>query len=141
MEARLACFAAGRPVASLADAAGVDKTDATGWAALVFIGVSSGIGYMLWLTALGHASPTHATLFLSLTGEVAGTWASVGRPPNLICGVGFTMSLFIGMLAFPADAGLIDETKIGVLMGSLASALAGAAVLLLAKGPRAEEAA
>jgi len=30
----------------------------------------------------------------SLTGEVAGTWASVGRPPNLICGVGFVTQGF-----------------------------------------------
>ncbi|MFN9974436.1 MAG: N,N-dimethylformamidase beta subunit family domain-containing protein, partial [Phycisphaerae bacterium] len=31
---------------------------------------------------------------VSLTGEVAGTWASVGRPPNLICGVGFVTQGF-----------------------------------------------
>jgi drug/metabolite transporter (DMT)-like permease len=40
---------------------------ATGWAALVFVGMSSGVGYMLWLTALRHASTSHATLFLSLS--------------------------------------------------------------------------
>ncbi|HMN71509.1 MAG TPA: Na+/H+ antiporter NhaA [Rhodoblastus sp.] len=51
----------------------------------------------------------------------------------LVCGVGFTMSLFIGMLAFPPEAELLDETKIGVLMGSLASAVCGVLVLLLAK--------
>lgn len=38
-----------------------------GWAAVVFIGVSSGIGYWLWLWALGHASPTRVTVFLSLS--------------------------------------------------------------------------
>jgi drug/metabolite transporter (DMT)-like permease len=41
------------------------------WGALAFIGASSGIGYMLWLTALRHASPTHATLFLSLSPPTA----------------------------------------------------------------------
>ncbi|MFT4097422.1 MAG: Na+/H+ antiporter NhaA, partial [Rhodoblastus sp.] len=51
---------------------------------------------------------------------------------SLVCGVGFTMSLFIGMLAFPPEAQLLDETKIGVLIGSLASAVCGATVLLLA---------
>ena len=38
-----------------------------GWAAVVFIGVGSGIGYYLWLWALNHASPTRVTVFLSLS--------------------------------------------------------------------------
>jgi drug/metabolite transporter (DMT)-like permease len=36
------------------------------WAAVVFIGVSSGIGYFWWLYALKHESPTRVTVFLSL---------------------------------------------------------------------------
>ncbi|PIC01478.1 Na+/H+ antiporter NhaA [Caulobacter sp. X] len=50
----------------------------------------------------------------------------------VLCGIGFTMSLFIGGLAF-GDPKLIDETKIGVLAGSLASALLGLALLRLAR--------
>jgi Na+:H+ antiporter, NhaA family len=42
----------------------------------------------------------------------------------LLCGIGFTMSLFIGGLAF-TDSTQGDAVKIGVLMGSIASALCG----------------
>jgi NhaA family Na+:H+ antiporter len=47
----------------------------------------------------------------------------------LLCGIGFTMSLFIGNLAFPDSPHLIDEVKVGVLMGSILAAIAGVLVL------------
>ena len=46
----------------------------------------------------------------------------------LLTGVGFTMSLFVGTLAFPAD-GYDADIRIAVLLGSLASAVAGYLVL------------
>ncbi len=48
----------------------------------------------------------------------------------LLCGVGFTMSLFIGSLAFE-EQGLAYQTqvKVGVLVGSIISAVAGAYLL------------
>ncbi|MEN2710720.1 Na+/H+ antiporter NhaA [Sphingomonas sp. NPDC092331] len=48
---------------------------------------------------------------------------------SLLAGIGFTMSLFIGGLAFPDRPELIDQVKIGVLAGSILSAIAGYLVL------------
>lgn len=61
--------------------------------------------------------------------------ASVGQlyAVSVICGVGFTMSLFVGNLAFTSPD-LLAETKAGVFVGSLASALLGL-LLLKVFGP------
>ncbi len=53
---------------------------------------------------------------------------------SLLCGIGFTMSLFIGLLAFPDSAELQTKLKIGILAGSLASGLLGALVLARTSG-------
>ncbi|WP_188769959.1 Na+/H+ antiporter NhaA [Novosphingobium endophyticum] len=54
---------------------------------------------------------------------------------SVLCGIGFTMSLFIGALAFPMHPVLIEEAKLGVLVGSLFSSLLGYAILRLAARP------
>ncbi len=46
----------------------------------------------------------------------------------LLCGIGFTMSLFIGLLAFDEPA-MQDRVKFGILAGSLIAGLAGYTVL------------
>lgn len=51
----------------------------------------------------------------------------------VICGIGFTMSLFVGMLAFSGYDMLMTEMKVGVLIGSLISAIFGGIILLIAK--------
>jgi len=59
------------------------------------------------------------------------SWAQI-YGVALLAGIGFTMSLFIGGLAFPGDAALMDEVKIGVLAGSILSAVVGFLVLYVA---------
>jgi NhaA family Na+:H+ antiporter len=46
-----------------------------------------------------------------------------------LCGIGFTMSLFIAILAF-GEGRLLDMSKIGTLAGSVAAAICGSCFLL-----------
>lgn len=89
----------------------------------LFLGKQLGVFGFAWLAIkTGVASlPRHASL-TQLYGVA------------LLCGIGFTMSLFIGALAF-TDAATVDATKIGVLTGSLASAVAGFLLLRLSGKP------
>ncbi|ARR54823.1 Na+/H+ antiporter NhaA [Rhizorhabdus wittichii DC-6] len=88
-----------------------------GIAAGLFLGKQAGIfGSVRLAVALGLAQRPAGASWTQLYGVA------------LLCGIGFTMSLFIGGLAF-SDPLLIDEVKIGVLGGSILSAIAGYALL------------
>ncbi|CAN5453303.1 Na+/H+ antiporter NhaA [soil metagenome] len=89
----------------------------------LFLGKQAGIFGTVWLLVrLGWAErPRDAS------------WAQV-YGVALLCGIGFTMSLFIGALAFGDGSHLNDEAKLGVLAGSILSAIAGWAVLRWAAG-------
>jgi NhaA family Na+:H+ antiporter len=50
---------------------------------------------------------------------------------SLLTGIGFTMSIFIGNLAFDPALGLQNDVRVGILMGSLLSAVFGFLVLHL----------
>jgi NhaA family Na+:H+ antiporter len=50
----------------------------------------------------------------------------------ILCGIGFTMSLFIGLLAFD-DPSIQDKVKIGILTGSALSGIVGSGVLLVSR--------
>lgn len=53
---------------------------------------------------------------------------------SILCGIGFTMSLFIGTLAFEGlPEEYLTQVKLGVLIGSIFSALLAAGILLLSK--------
>ncbi|RYD86230.1 MAG: Na(+)/H(+) antiporter NhaA, partial [Sphingomonadales bacterium] len=83
----------------------------------LFLGKQIGIfGGIRLAVACGLAKP-----------PVSATWLQV-YGVALLCGIGFTMSLFIGGLAFDNPL-FSDEVKIGVLGGSLMSAVCGYAVL------------
>lgn len=92
-----------------------------GIAAGLFFGKQIGIFGSVWLAVkLGFAGKMRGATWLQVYGTA------------LLCGIGFTMSLFIGALAFPGNALLIEEAKIGVLMGSFVSAIVGYLVLRFA---------
>jgi Na+:H+ antiporter, NhaA family len=86
----------------------------------LFVGKQAGIFGSVWIAV---------KLRLAMRPANA-SWAQV-YGVSLLCGIGFTMSLFIGGLAFPQGA-QADAVKIGVLAGSILSALAGLAVLRFA---------
>ena len=90
-------------------------------AAGLFLGKQIGIFGAIWgANRLGVAQRPHKVSWLQIYGMA------------LLAGIGFTMSLFIGTLAFPGNVLLIEEVKIGVLAGSILSAVIGAAVLAFA---------
>ncbi|MFA7595811.1 MAG: Na+/H+ antiporter NhaA [Novosphingobium sp.] len=91
-----------------------------GIAAGLFLGKQLGIFAAVWLAARsGFAAKPRGATWLQIYGVA------------VICGIGFTMSLFIGGLAF-GDPKLVEEAKLGTLAGSLVAALAGYALLRFA---------
>lgn len=67
------------------------RLNPSGWMAVLFIGLSSGIGYVLWLWALKNTTPTRVTVFLSLspiTAALLGVWI-LGEPfpPGVLLGL------------------------------------------------------
>ncbi|MFT4027690.1 MAG: Na+/H+ antiporter NhaA [Novosphingobium sp.] len=90
-------------------------------AAGLFLGKQAGIlGAIALARMTGFAAPPRGASWAQLWGVA------------ILCGIGFTMSLFIAGLAFPADPGFAEEAKLGILAGSLLSAALGYGMLRLA---------
>jgi NhaA family Na+:H+ antiporter len=51
---------------------------------------------------------------------------------SMLCGIGFTMSLFLGTLTFQNETAYLTEIRFGVLLGSLLSGIAGSIALSVA---------
>jgi len=84
----------------------------------LFLGKQLGIFGAIWLAVrAGFAPQPEGTSWRQLYGAA------------MLCGIGFTMSLFIGALAFPADVARIDAAKLGTLAGSMLAAVAGYIIL------------
>jgi NhaA family Na+:H+ antiporter len=85
-----------------------------GIAAGLFLGKQVGVFAAIWLCTR-----------LRLADVPAGAgWGQV-YGMSVLCGIGFTMSLFIGNIAFQEGSAATDAVKMGVLMGSIASAALG----------------
>jgi len=109
--------------------AGVSVTDLTRDALLH--PVTMGIAFGLFLgKQLGVLGVTYIARALGWAALPVGTTALQYYGVTLLTGVGFTMSLFIGNLAFVTPDSL-TEVKIGVLAGSLVSGIAGYVILRL----------
>jgi NhaA family Na+:H+ antiporter len=89
----------------------------------LFIGKPFGVFAMTWLTVkLGLAALPPQTSWMHTLGMAA------------LCGIGFTMSLFIGSLAYEETGLLYAGTeRLGVIVGSLASGVLGYLILARAK--------
>lgn len=108
--------------------AGVSMSDAMhtvplGIATGLFVGKQLGIFGLCFLAIkLGWAKLPDGASWGSLYGV------------SILCGVGFTMSLFIGTLAFenvPLDVKIIFDERLGIILGSLLSGVVGYLVLHL----------
>ena len=95
----------------------------------------SGVGLAVFLGLLvgkfvGVFSATWLFIKLRVIQKPEGaTWASFASV-CMICGIGFTVSMFMAGLSYPAEhADLLNDAKLGILMGTIASAVVGSLML------------
>jgi Na+:H+ antiporter, NhaA family len=86
------------------------------------LGIALGLVLGKPIGIVAAATIGHVTR-LAPFGEGLGFKAIVGL--GLLCGIGFTMSLFIASLAFVDDGGLFEASVLGVLIASVIAAVSG----------------
>ncbi|MEC3948900.1 Na+/H+ antiporter NhaA [Sphingobium sp. HWE2-09] len=98
--------------------------------AMLFAPLSLGVAMGLFLgKQVGVFGAVWIAVRLGFAERPAGaSWSQI-YGMAMLCGIGFTMSLFIGALAFPGQPMFVEEAKGGILLGSLLSALSGYVVL------------
>lgn len=101
--------------ASLLD--GIFSPVSLGIALGLFVGKQVGVTFAVWLSVkLGVAELPQGTSLMQMYGVA------------MLCGIGFTMALFVAHLAF-VDPAHLDAAKLSILIGSTISAVAGSIVL------------
>jgi NhaA family Na+:H+ antiporter len=93
------------------------------------LGIACGLVFGKLIGVFGSAAIAIRLGFADL--PVHASWTQL-LGTALLCGIGFTMSLFIGLLAFAGAPFLQEEVKIGILAGSAVAAILGSLVLLAA---------
>ena len=79
---------------------------------------------------IGVFALSYISVKLKLADKPSGSTWSALYGVSILTGIGFTMSLFVGNLAFVNNLEYMDGVKIGVLTGSLLSTLFGYFLLL-----------
>ena len=114
-------------------------------AGLSFAGISLGsLAHPITLgVALGLVAGKAIGIFSASSLALRLGWAELPALVNggqlfgvaALCGIGFTMSLFIGTLAFGAADEYPNLVKLGVMTGSVVAAILGSVILSVAKEP------
>jgi NhaA family Na+:H+ antiporter len=99
-------------------AAAAKNSVSVGVALGLFVGKPIGISLFAWFATKAKLAAQPAAV----------SWGQIFGA-SWLCGIGFTMSLFIGTLAF-GEGNLLDMSKIGILAGSIAAAICGSCFLL-----------
>lgn len=89
----------------------------------LFLGKQIGVFFFSWaFVRLARMQLPEKTTWVGLYGV------------SILCGIGFTMSLFLGTLSFQNEAiSYLIKVRLGVIIGSMLSGIVGALVLLIAE--------